>query len=141
MTRFQQKIDGIRAAIHKICPKIQKKLERFKDEARSCICRWQNELEFEVDHMFDTRRTVNLAEGTCMCGRCQINDIPCAHACAAIYMHKERPEQHLDGYYTITFLLGITNIHYNKLRQCMAVHSINQTPTKAINKIDKDTNI
>jgi hypothetical protein len=62
-------LEEIRAAIHKVCPKIQKKVERSKDEARNCICRWQNELEFEVDHMFDARRIVNLVEGTCSCGR------------------------------------------------------------------------
>jgi len=99
MTRFQQKRDGVRAASHKICPKIQKKLERSKDEAKNCICRWQNELEFEVDHMFDARRIMNLAQGTCSCGKWQLNGIPCAHACAAIYMHKQKPEQFLDGYY------------------------------------------
>jgi len=48
---------------------IQKKLERSKDEVRNCICRWQNELEFEVDHMYVVRRMVKLDEGTCTCGR------------------------------------------------------------------------
>jgi len=69
MTRSQQKIDEVRAATHKICSKIQKKLERSKDKAKNCICRWHNKLEFEVDHMFDASRIVNLAQGTCSCGR------------------------------------------------------------------------
>jgi len=99
MTRFQQKRDEIRSAMHKICPKIQKKLERSKDEVRNCICRWQNELEFEVDHIYDACRILKLDEHTCTFGRWQINGIPCAHACAIIYMHKHKPEQYLDGYF------------------------------------------
>jgi hypothetical protein len=69
MTRFKQKRDGIRAATHKICPKIHKKLKRSKDEVRHCISRWQNELEFEVDHMHDAHQIVKFDEGTCIYGR------------------------------------------------------------------------
>jgi hypothetical protein len=49
--------------------------------------------------MFDTCRIVNLEQCTCLCGRRQLNGIPCAYACAIIYKHKHKPEQYLDGYY------------------------------------------
>jgi hypothetical protein len=49
--------------------------------------------------MYDARRIVKLHECTCTCGRWQINGVPCAHACAATYMHKHEPEQYLDRYY------------------------------------------
>jgi hypothetical protein len=99
MARFQQKRNGIRSANFAICPKIQKKLERSKSDARNCISRWQNELEFEVDHMYDARRIVRLDKYTCSCGRWQLNGIPCPHACAAIYLHKEKPEKYVDACY------------------------------------------
>jgi hypothetical protein len=95
MMRFQQKRDGARQASHTICPKIHKKLERSKDDARNCICRWQNELEFEVDHMYDARRVVNLDSKTCTCGRWKLNGILCSHVCSAIYMNKHVPEMYL----------------------------------------------
>jgi hypothetical protein len=94
-------MDGIRAATHRICPKIQKKLKRSKDDARNCICRWQNELEFKVDHIYDAHRVVNLVEATCTCGHWQLNGIPSAHACAAIFMRKHKPERYVDGYYML----------------------------------------
>ena len=60
MARFQQKRNGIQSANYIICPKIQKKLERSMSDARNCISCWQNELQFEVDHMYDARRIVRL---------------------------------------------------------------------------------
>jgi hypothetical protein len=63
------------------------------------VCRWKNELEFEVDHIYDARWVVNLVEAKCTCGRWQLNYIPYVHACATIFMHKHKPEQYLDGYY------------------------------------------
>jgi hypothetical protein len=53
MARFQQKRNGIRSTQLTICPKIHKKLEKYTSDARNCISQWQNELEFEVDHMYD----------------------------------------------------------------------------------------
>jgi hypothetical protein len=69
MTEIKQKRDGIRASTHKICPKIQKKLKRSNDEVRNCTSRWQNELEFEIDHMYDARQIVKFDESICIYGR------------------------------------------------------------------------
>ena len=101
MACFQQKRNGIRSANFVICPKIQKKLERSKTDAMNCISRWQNELEFKVDHIYDARRIVKLDQYTCSCGRWQLNGIPCPYACAAIYMHKQKPKDYLDACYII----------------------------------------
>jgi translation initiation factor 2 beta subunit (eIF-2beta)/eIF-5 len=68
MARFQQKGNGIRSTQLTICPKIRKKLEKYKSDAKNCISWWQNELEFEVDHMYDARRIVRLDKKTCTCG-------------------------------------------------------------------------
>ncbi|GLT73388.1 hypothetical protein SLA2020_452510 [Shorea laevis] len=102
MTRLQQKRDGIRSALYRICPKILKKLERSKDDNMNCLSRWKNELEFEVDHIYDARRVVDLGKRTCTCGRWQPNGIPCEHACCAIYLHKHKLEDYLDSCYSVS---------------------------------------
>jgi hypothetical protein len=106
MACFQQKRNGIWSTNHIICLKIQKKLERSKSDARNCISRWQNELEFEVDHMYDACHIVRLDQHTCTCGRWQVNGIHCSHACTTIYMHKQKSEDYLDACYTIDKYMG-----------------------------------
>ena len=101
MARFQQKMNGIRLTNYIICQKIQKKLEKSKSDAMNCISHWQNEQEFEMDHMCDARHIVKLDQHTCTCGRWQLNAIPCPHAYATIYMHKQKLEDYLDACYTI----------------------------------------
>ncbi|XP_059435186.1 uncharacterized protein LOC132168118 isoform X1 [Corylus avellana] len=115
MTRFQAKRDGARMANFVICPKIVKKLERSKADARNHIAPCRNKLEFEIDHSHDRiilfnfgtcycgrwhpRRIVNLSTRTCSCGSWQLNGIPCAHACCAIYANKELPEDYVHEWY------------------------------------------
>ena len=54
-----------------------------------------------MDHRYDARRIVRLDQRTCTCRRWQLNGIPCLHACAVIYMHKQKPDDYLDACYTI----------------------------------------
>jgi hypothetical protein len=96
--RFQQKRKGTWSTHYVICPKAHKKLEKAKSDARNCINRWQNELQFEVDHMYDARHLVQLDERMCTYGRWQLSEISCSHVCATIYMHKETPEEYVDEY-------------------------------------------
>jgi hypothetical protein len=49
--------------------------------------------------MYDAQRIVRLDQHICIYGRWQLNGIPCAHACAAIYIYKHMPEAYLNGYY------------------------------------------
>jgi hypothetical protein len=51
--------------------------------------------------MYNARHIVNLKQCACTCGRWQLNAIPCSHTCAAIYIHKQKTEVYLDGYYMI----------------------------------------
>ena len=99
MARFQQKRNGIQSTQLTICLKIRKKLEKYKSDARNCTNRWQTELEFEVDHIYDAQRIVWLNKKTCTCGRWQVNGISYAYACVAIYMHKQTLEDLLDDCY------------------------------------------
>jgi hypothetical protein len=49
--------------------------------------------------MYDARCIVRLDKYTCSCGRWQLNGIPYPHACAAIYLHKGKPEKYVDACY------------------------------------------
>ena len=97
MACFKQKRNGIQSTNYIICPKIQKKLKRSKSDARNCLSRWQNELEFEVDHIYDACCIVKVDQHTCTCRWWQLNGIPCPHVSAAIYMHKQKSEEYLDA--------------------------------------------
>jgi hypothetical protein len=69
MSRFNQKKAGAAIATNVTCPKIMKKIERNKSDARNYICHWSNNLQFEVDSTHEARRVVNLEQHTCGCGR------------------------------------------------------------------------
>jgi len=99
MNRFNQKRGGAVTATNVICPKIMKKLERNKSDARNYICHWSNKLQFEVDSTHEARRVVDLEQRTCGCGRWQLNGIPCPHAIAAIYLNHHKPEQYVSKWY------------------------------------------
>jgi hypothetical protein len=51
--------------------------------------------------MYDACRIARLGQHTCTYGRRQLNGILCLHACATIYMHKQKPKDYLDACYTI----------------------------------------
>jgi hypothetical protein len=99
MNRFSKKNAGAATTPNVICPKIVKKLERNKLEAKNYICRWSNQMQFEVDSAHESRRVVDLQGRTCGCGRWQLNGIPCPHAVCAIYLNKGKPENYVSHWY------------------------------------------
>jgi hypothetical protein len=99
MNRFSKKNAGAATTPNVICPKIVKKLERNKLEAKNYICRWSNQMQFEVDSAHESRRVVDLQGRTCGCGRWQLNGIPCPHAVCAIYLNKGKPETYVSHWY------------------------------------------
>ncbi|XP_062162118.1 uncharacterized protein LOC133869179 [Alnus glutinosa] len=78
---------------------IVKKLERNKLEAKNYICRWSNQMQFEVDNAHEPQRVVDLQRQTCGCGRWQLNGIPYPHAVCAIYLNKGKPETYVGHWY------------------------------------------
>jgi len=101
MNRFSQKNVGTATTPIVICPKIVKKLERNKLKAKNYICRWSNQMQFEVDSAHEARRVVDLQRKTCGCGRWKLNGIPCPHAVCAIYLNKGKPETYVSHWYMI----------------------------------------
>lgn len=95
----------IRQASESLCLKIFKKLKKIKSESRVYVCQWQNELEFEVDHPFETHKVVDLEALTYSCGKWHLSRISCMHACVAIYQRRHWPKDYIaDWNYMGTYL-------------------------------------
>jgi hypothetical protein len=60
MNWVSQKNSRVATTPNVICLKIVKKLERNKLEAKNYICRWSNQMQFEVDSAHEARRVVDL---------------------------------------------------------------------------------
>ena len=60
MERFRTKREWMKKMSDKICPKIQKKLEKAKTEAAANIARWSEQDKFEVTHMYGGKHVVDL---------------------------------------------------------------------------------
>jgi hypothetical protein len=105
VNRFNQKMVGAATTTNVICPKIMKKLERNKLDARNYICHWGNKLQFEIDSTHEARRVVNFEQCTCGCRRWHLNGIPCPHAIAAIYLNHQKPKQYASKWYLMDTLI------------------------------------
>lgn len=99
MNQFVHKRECVATITWDICPRIRRKLEINKDNAKYCVCEWTDGRTFKVDMVNDGRKLVNIGNKTCTCGRWQLNGIPCAHACAAVYSDHRTPEDYVDDYY------------------------------------------
>lgn len=100
MNRFDQKRTKAQKSTNlQIGLRIMKKLKRNKMLSSDYMSGWRNNLSFEVDHMQEPRKVVNLDTKSCRCGRWQLNGIPCPHACSAIYENWEISESYISSWY------------------------------------------
>ena len=105
MQRLQTKRDHTRRYEGRVCPRIQKKLERIKSEVGHCISHWNGESKYEVEYIYGGRYVVDLNERTYGCGRWGLSGIPCFHPAAGIIEHGEQLETYVDiAYSKETFL-------------------------------------
>ncbi|KAL3504701.1 hypothetical protein ACH5RR_034542 [Cinchona calisaya] len=63
MERLRTKGEWIRKRKEKLCPKIQKKLEKAKEDAAFNIAIFSNDFKFEVTHMYGEKFVVDLEAG------------------------------------------------------------------------------
>ena len=66
---LRTKRDLMKKRNDKICPKIQKKLEKAKEEVTSNIARWSKEDQFELTHAYGRKHVVDVKNQTCTCRR------------------------------------------------------------------------
>ncbi|KAL2933974.1 Antiviral helicase SKI2, partial [Bienertia sinuspersici] len=87
-----------------ICPRVQDKLEKEKEEAAHCLTLPSNVNQFQVNHRMDSL-VVDLQEKTCTCGKWDLIGIPCCHAVACIFwMHKNAEDFVSEWYKKDTYL-------------------------------------
>ncbi|KAL2944418.1 putative protein FAR1-RELATED SEQUENCE 10 [Bienertia sinuspersici] len=87
-----------------ICPTVQAKLEKEKEEAAHCLTLPSNVNQFQVNHRMDSL-AVDLQAKTCTCRKWDLTGIPCCHAVACIFwMHKNGEDFVSEWYKKDTYL-------------------------------------
>ncbi|KAL2929049.1 Polycystic kidney disease protein 1-like 3 [Bienertia sinuspersici] len=74
-----------------ICPRVQAKLEKEKEEATKCTVLPSTSKVFETNHFLDSL-TVDLDLKSCTCRKWDMCGFPCCHAIAAIFFCHMQPE-------------------------------------------------
>ncbi|KAG8371475.1 hypothetical protein BUALT_Bualt13G0091400 [Buddleja alternifolia] len=100
MKRFQSKRQLMGKWIESICPKILKRMEKLKDNTRSCISTYAGAAKFEVRDMYG-QYSVNIQQKSCSCRRWDLCGIPCSHGMSAIMSAQREPEEYVDLYYSV----------------------------------------
>ncbi|KAL2898930.1 Replicase polyprotein 1a [Bienertia sinuspersici] len=95
MQRLAVKKQNMEDSTSVICPRVQLKLEKNKDEAAKCQVLPSTRTVFQVNHYLDSL-TVDLEGMTCTCRRWNMTGIPCCHAMAAIFFCHKKAEDYVD---------------------------------------------
>ncbi|KAL3529671.1 hypothetical protein ACH5RR_008993 [Cinchona calisaya] len=100
MERLRTKREWIRKRTENLCPKIQKKLEKAKEDAAFNIARFSNDSKFEVTHMYGEKFVVDLEKRVCDCRRWELTGIPCSHVVCCISLTGEESESFVNQCYS-----------------------------------------
>ncbi|CAL2250436.1 unnamed protein product [Prunus armeniaca] len=86
---------------HHVGRRIFKIIEKNKMRASQCIPRLYGEKMYQVSHMYSGEFVVDLTATSCSCRRCDLCDIPCAHAISAIFHRDENPVEYVHECYKL----------------------------------------
>ncbi|RYR21806.1 hypothetical protein Ahy_B03g067121 isoform A [Arachis hypogaea] len=103
MGRFAEKKKKGAKFMGKILPKPRKRLDIICRRSMEWQPRWAGDLKYEVSHknkMIQERFVVDLLAGSCSCRFWGLAGMPCQHACSAIFMKGDNPEDYCSNYYT-----------------------------------------
>ncbi|XP_021736543.1 uncharacterized protein LOC110703095 [Chenopodium quinoa] len=98
MERMHKKRDFIQRKDIAICPRIQKKLEKAKIDARGWIAYW--DVYGVREGGTQTRYVVSFLERTCSCNAWHISGVPCHHAVTTIWKAMEQLEHYVSHWFT-----------------------------------------
>ncbi|KAJ1703111.1 hypothetical protein LUZ63_002890 [Rhynchospora breviuscula] len=101
MRRLQVKRDEMLKYKGPICPKIQKKLDKWKEEAIKFNAVWNGAAQYQVTGV-EGQFVVNIATFSCDCRRWDLTGIPCEHACASMRVNGLVPEEYVHDCYKVT---------------------------------------
>ncbi|KAL0454314.1 UNVERIFIED_CONTAM: hypothetical protein Slati_0770600 [Sesamum latifolium] len=85
----------------KICPKIQKILQKQIAKASDCILIKVDDIHYQVSCFDGSQHSVDLRARSCSCRKFQLSGIPCKHACCAIFYQKQDPVDYVDKCYSV----------------------------------------
>ncbi|KAK9269639.1 hypothetical protein L1049_001416 [Liquidambar formosana] len=98
MNRFQVRKQEMEKWEGPLCPKIQEKFDRVKEDARHCEVIYAGDGIYEIEYKGQTT-FVNLGARTCMCRKWEVTGIPCSHAVAVILRASMNPKDFVDECY------------------------------------------
>ncbi|XP_042012220.1 uncharacterized protein LOC121760647 [Salvia splendens] len=83
-----------------ICPKIIKKLEKYKELSSNCWATEAGARKYSVD-VWEKIYVVDLDARTCSCRQWQLSEIPCQHTIPCILQERKNPEEFVHEYYSL----------------------------------------
>ncbi|XP_071917224.1 uncharacterized protein [Coffea arabica] len=99
MDRMRIKREWMKKRTDVICPKIQKKLEKAKNEAAANIARHSDDKRFEVQYIYGGTYVVDVERCTCTCRKWELTGLPCCHAVCCISLINATPEDYVHSCY------------------------------------------
>ena len=97
MTNLYKKRNGIEKYVGKVCPNIQDKLEKLKQESIPFCATPSGKFMYEVDNDRE-RHVVNLTNRTCSCRIWDLTRLPCKHGITAIFKNLEKVDIYGEGH-------------------------------------------
>lgn len=101
MKRIQRRRDTMKKVSTLHCPKILKKLDKFKHQSWFYTTTWSGGDKYQVVGP-EGQFVVDKKQCSCSCRRWQLSGVPCSHAISIIYYNKEKPEKYLDRCYLVS---------------------------------------
>lgn len=98
MKRLVEKRQLMEESTSSVCPRIQQKLEKNKEEAANCTVIPSSATMFQVNCMLDSL-TVDLNARSCTCREWDMCGYPCRHGVAAIFFCHKNAEDYVDNCY------------------------------------------
>jgi hypothetical protein len=98
MTRIQKNRDVMLKYQGPICPRIQEKLQKCKEESKGCTPKWGGGNMYEMTS--DGKKyIVNIVKKSCTCSKWDLIGMPCKHAIRAISYKGHNFEDYVDDYF------------------------------------------
>lgn len=103
--RIQRQSDAMNYAQPYICPRLAKKLEKFKQLSFLCTTTWSGGDQYQVLGP-DGQFVVDKDRSNCSCRRQQLTRVPCSHAISVIYYNnKGKPKKYLHNFHKVNTYL------------------------------------
>ncbi|XP_039145858.1 uncharacterized protein LOC120283285 [Dioscorea cayenensis subsp. rotundata] len=112
MKRIKKRRDAMQKVTTMYCPRILKKLEKFKQASWLYTTIWSGGDMYQVGGP-DGQFVVKKKHCCCSCRKWQLSGVPCSHAISVLYYNNEKAENYLDKWYKVsTYMETYAHILY-----------------------------